>query len=144
MILALDIATQTGWADSNGNHGTLDLSTYAHDYGHMFHVFEGWIADKLMDLAPDVLAIERPFTRLGGKELLLQGLNAHAHKTAYLWGCERRETPPTTIKKFATGSGRASKAEMIEAVTQWGFKPANDHEADAIALMTYWRQHESS
>lgn len=142
MILALDIATQTGWATSAGKHGTLDLSEYADDYGHMFHAFEGWLSDMVMDLAPDILAIERPFTRAGGSELLLQGLNAHAHKVGYLWGCQRRETPPTTIKKFATGSGRATKADMIEAVTRWGFDPATDHEADAIALMTYWREHE--
>ena len=139
MILALDIATQTGWADSNGNHGTLDLKPYKSDYGHLFHVFEGWLADKLMDLSPDILAIERPFTRIGGHELLLQGLNAHAHKVGYLWGAERRETPPKTVKKFATGNGNAKKPDVIAAVEGWGFKPANDHEADAIALMTYWK-----
>ena len=143
MILALDIATQTGWADSNGKHGTLDLSEYNHDWGHLFHVFEGWLADMVADKQPDILAIERPFTRLGGQELLLQGLNAHAHKVGYLWGWERRETPPTTIKKFTTGTGRATKQDMIDAVSLWGFKPANDHEADAIALMTYWRKHEN-
>lgn len=47
------------------------------------------------------------------------------------------EVPPSTLKKFWTGSGRASKAEMIAEVNE-RFSPdyhcTNDDIADAIAL----------
>jgi len=56
--------------------------------------------------------------------------------------CDKREprvsyhgVPVGTIKKFATGKGNAGKPDMIEAVRQWGFKPVDDNEADAIALL---------
>ena len=39
-----------------------------------------------------------------------------------------------TIKKFATGRGNASKAEMIAAAEMLGFQPKDDNEADAIHI----------
>lgn len=42
---------------------------------------------------------------------------------------------PTTLKKFATGNGRANKAMVIKAVAEnWGFKSTNDNICDAYAL----------
>jgi Holliday junction resolvasome RuvABC endonuclease subunit len=43
--------------------------------------------------------------------------------------------PVGTIKKFATGKGNASKEEMIAAARSRGFNPADDNEADALALL---------
>lgn len=46
------------------------------------------------------------------------------------------------IKKYATGKGNASKAEVIAAVQSWGFdKVADDNEADAIAVFRYAVEH---
>jgi Holliday junction resolvasome RuvABC endonuclease subunit len=39
-----------------------------------------------------------------------------------------------TIKKHATGKGNAGKDEMIASVQARGHQPADDNEADAIAL----------
>lgn len=39
-----------------------------------------------------------------------------------------------TIKKAATGKGKASKEEMIAAVQELGYLPKDDNEADAIAI----------
>lgn len=42
---------------------------------------------------------------------------------------------PARLKKFATGNGRATKKDMIQAAQrQTGYKPANSDEADAIFL----------
>lgn len=49
--------------------------------------------------------------------------------------------PVGTIKKFVTGKGNASKQEVIAAVAALGHKPANDNEADAIALLHFAIQH---
>lgn len=40
-----------------------------------------------------------------------------------------------TIKKRATGNGRASKEEVIERAIAMGIHPVDDNEADAIAIM---------
>lgn len=40
-----------------------------------------------------------------------------------------------TIKKRWTGNGAAKKHEMMARCVELGFKPANDNEADAIALL---------
>jgi Holliday junction resolvasome RuvABC endonuclease subunit len=45
--------------------------------------------------------------------------------------------PVGTIKKHATGKGNASKAEMIAAMRRRGHSPADDNEADALAIL-HW------
>ena len=42
-----------------------------------------------------------------------------------------------TIKKHATGKGNANKDQMIGAVRMRGHTPADDNEADAIALLLW-------
>ncbi|MEO0035188.1 MAG: hypothetical protein RLZZ501_1211, partial [Pseudomonadota bacterium] len=41
------------------------------------------------------------------------------------------------IKKHATGKGNADKAAVIEAMRARGYTPADDNEADALALL-HW------
>ena len=45
--------------------------------------------------------------------------------------------PVGTIKKHATGKGNADKAAMVAAMHALGHAPADDNEADALALL-YW------
>ena len=45
--------------------------------------------------------------------------------------------PVGTIKKHATGKGNASKDEVVAAVRARGHQPADDNEADALALL-HW------
>jgi crossover junction endodeoxyribonuclease RuvC len=55
----------------------------------------------------------------------------------YLFGDGRSyvEIPPSTLKKFATGSGRAKKDELRLAVfKRWGKEFKTDHEVDAFIL----------
>jgi Holliday junction resolvasome RuvABC endonuclease subunit len=41
---------------------------------------------------------------------------------------------PMTLKVWTTGKGRADKADMLAAVREWGWAPANHDEADALSL----------
>jgi Holliday junction resolvasome RuvABC endonuclease subunit len=70
---------------------------------------------------------------------------AHAYggflATLTAW-CEQRGlayqgVPVATIKRFATGKGNASKEAVIEAVRRYGFRPGDDNEADAIAILLW-------
>jgi Holliday junction resolvasome RuvABC endonuclease subunit len=45
--------------------------------------------------------------------------------------------PPTTLKQFATGSGKASKEQMVTAVQQFDPEITNDNLADAYLLALY-------
>lgn len=42
--------------------------------------------------------------------------------------------PPATLKLFATGSGSASKDDMLEAARRLGATPTDDNQADAFFL----------
>ena len=57
------------------------------------------------------------------------------------WAEERQVAyqgvPVGTIKAFATGKGNANKVAMIAAIEARGFAPADDNEADAIALLLW-------
>jgi Holliday junction resolvasome RuvABC endonuclease subunit len=45
--------------------------------------------------------------------------------------------PVGTIKRYVTGKGNADKQAVIAAVKALGFSPADDNEADALALL-HW------
>jgi Holliday junction resolvasome RuvABC endonuclease subunit len=45
--------------------------------------------------------------------------------------------PVGTIKRFATGRGNAGKADVIAAMRARGFQPADDNEADALAILLW-------
>ena len=45
--------------------------------------------------------------------------------------------PVGTIKRFATGRGNADKAAMVAAMKARGFNPADDNEADALAILLW-------
>ena len=76
-----------------------------------------------------------------------RGAQAWHHVLGGLWwilaatvvnrGATLVEVPPKTLKKFATGNGNADKAAMVAAVRARGFSPADDNEADAIAILLW-------
>jgi Holliday junction resolvasome RuvABC endonuclease subunit len=56
--------------------------------------------------------------------------------------CEQRSipyqgVPVGTIKRFIAGKGNADKDAVIAAVRARGFAPADDNEADAIAILLW-------
>ena len=55
---------------------------------------------------------------------------AEANKIPY------QGVPVGTIKRHIAGKGNADKAAVIDAVRKLGFQPADDNEADALALLT--------
>jgi Holliday junction resolvasome RuvABC endonuclease subunit len=65
------------------------------------------------------------------------GLLATLTAWAELRGVPYQGVPVGTIKRHAAGKGNADKAAMISAVRALGFSPADDNEADAIALLLW-------
>jgi Holliday junction resolvasome RuvABC endonuclease subunit len=64
---------------------------------------------------------------------LLASLTAWAETT----GVPYQSVPVGTIKQHVTGKGNAPKEAMIAAARARGFSPADDNEADAIAILLW-------
>ena len=146
-VLALDLGTTTGWAlrspDGTTTSGTMSFKPTRFEGGGMrFLRFRGWLA-QIADLSGGI-------TRIAFEEVRrhVSTDSSHAYggflATLTAW-CEQEAipyegVPVGTIKAFATGKGNANKAAMIEAIRARGFAPADDNEADAIALLLWATQ----
>ncbi|MDP1525666.1 MAG: hypothetical protein Q8M20_07640 [Rhodocyclaceae bacterium] len=141
-ILALDLGTTTGWAlrgsDGHVTSGSESFRPQRFEGGGMrFLRFKRWLAEiKQSSDGIDCLYFEE-VRRHASTDA------AHAYggflATLTAW-CEHHQipyqgVPVGTIKKHATGKGNASKDEMVAAVRTRGHQPADDNEADAIALL---------
>jgi len=143
-VLALDLGTTTGWAlrgqDGCITSGTISFKPTRFEGGGMrFLRFRGWLAE-IAGLSGGVARIvfEEVRAHAGTDAAHIYG-GFLAHLSAW---CEERDVayqgvPVGTIKRFATGKGNANKAAMIAAVEARGFRPADDNEADAIALLLW-------
>ena len=56
---------------------------------------------------------------------------------AELRGVPYQGVPVGTVKRHATGHGNADKQAMMAAARARGFLPADDNEADALAIL-HW------
>lgn len=101
-------------------------------YARHWYLAERVIAEVVM-AAPAIVVLETylvygPRPNVPGIELggLLRVILTHR-------GIPWTEVPPMVLKKFAAGTGKAKKPEMVAAAVDAGADPANDDEADA-----YW------
>ena len=143
-LLCLDLGTQTGWAlltvDGMINSGSESFKPGRFEGGGMrFLRFKRWLTEiKQAANGLDAVYFEEVRRHAGVDAAHAYG-GFMAHLTAW---CEHHEipyqgVPVGTIKKHATGKGNASKEDMIAALVKKGFVPADDNEADALALL-HW------
>lgn len=144
-VLALDLATQTGWAiycDGTITSGTVSFKGGRFEGGGMrFLRFKRWLTDVKHNVD-------------GLHEVVYEEVRRHVSTdSAHAYGgfmgtltswCEAHEipyraVPVGTIKKHATGKGNANKALMVQAAINKGWAPADDNEADALHLLDYVR-----
>ena len=140
-ILAIDIGTKTGWAIKHDKrkpkYGTLDLAKTHHfdGCGMQYIKFKKWLHEQLpLDLivfeavmAHDARAVHAQH-KYGG---LLATLQTFGDEYNVPYSGEG----VSTIKKYWTGKGSASKEMMIKECRKRGLNPKNDNEADALALL---------
>jgi Holliday junction resolvasome RuvABC endonuclease subunit len=106
--------------------------------GMAFVRFEGWLNDIARSSPLGSVVFEEVRAHAGTLAAQVYG-GFLAHLTAW---CERQAVPylgvsVATIKRHATGKGNASKDEVIAAIRKLGFKPGDDNEADALALLDW-------
>ena len=142
--LALDLGTTTGWAlrSSDGliTSGTASFRNGRFDGGGMRYLrFTNWLGE-LERLSGPIAAIWfEEVRRHAGTDAahVYGGLMATLTAWAELRGVPYQGVPVGTIKRHATGKGNANKDAMIAAAQARGFSPADDNEADAIAIL-HW------
>ena len=143
-ILALDLGTTTGWAirsfDGLITSGTASFRPGRFDGGGMRYLrFTNWLSE-IDRLSGPISAIWfEEVRRHAGTDAahVYGGLMATLTSWAELRGVPYQGVPVGSIKKHATGKGNAPKEAMIAAACARGFNPADDNEADAIALLLW-------
>ena len=143
-ILALDLGTTTGWAmqlaDGAIVSGTVSFRPGRYEGGGMrFLRFRSWLEEMLRS-APGLATVhfEEVRRHVGTDAAHIYG-GFLAHLTAW---CEMKLIPYQgvsvgAIKRHATGKGNADKQAVIAAIKSRGFTPADDNEADAIAILLW-------
>jgi len=147
-VLALDLGRRTGWcygtrigSKDSGVHEMYDLRGFRHNYedGERFNALRSFVHTLDGQLGGlDVVAFEdvHPSAHKSARQTqLYQGMRANLMSWADTHYVTCIPVPVGTIKKALTGSGRAKKEDVIAAVTELGYRPFDDNEADAIAVM---------
>jgi Holliday junction resolvasome RuvABC endonuclease subunit len=131
-ILALDMATKTGWAFWDGRlvgSGVVNLGEENRERA---------LYDLIRSNATvDFVVVESPVSYKGR---ISHGarLDGAARLTCSLLGIGFMDVPNQVIKKHATGKGNAKKPDMIVAARErWGIEIIDDNHADALCLLGY-------
>jgi hypothetical protein len=142
--LALDLGQKTGWAVRNTDgaiaSGTAEFKPGRFEGGGMIYLrFRAWL-QEVDETAGGVGVVYFEEVRFHAGVTAAHAYGGYlAHLTA--WGeankIPYRGVPVGTIKRHVTGKGNASKEEVIAGVRRLGFDPADDNEADALALLDW-------
>lgn len=142
-IIGLDCATKTGYClMDNGDvvfSGVEDFSKKrGESNGVMFMKFSSWLRKLLQDTNPDLVTYEQSHHRGGASTEIGVNLTGRVQEMCAEAGFQYMPVHTATLKKFATGNGRADKADMIKAAKEiLGCDPRDDNEADAVMLASY-------
>lgn len=133
-ILALDIATKTGWKTSTAS-GVWDLKPNRGESEGMRLVrFKSKVKEMIQMESISLISYERPAGQFKSSIMVASEMVGVLKELCIELGIDLACYSSKEIKKFATGNGNAKKTLMIEKAIQLGFNPKDDNEADAIHL----------
>ena len=140
-ILAIDPGTHSGWAYWDGQHLESGVQVFdlkrGESPGMRFLMFRSWLYKFPQ---PDLYIYEQAHHRGGAATELLLGMTTRIQEQAAEVGRDYVSIHSATLKKWSTGSGRASKQDMIDAAEdRRGLDVHDDNEADAILLCLWAR-----
>lgn len=149
--LSIDPASRLGWATLDNGILECGMEHFQRRKGRktkedehvgiQFSRMEIWLWRLLKELQPDVVFYEES---AGHYQSVDASRAAFGWRVLILACCARLSIPTegyaaSTIKKYATGSGRAEKEDMIHAVSQKfkGLDIKDDNTADAVHILCY-------
>lgn len=136
-ILALDVATKTGWKTSTAS-GSWDFKVKRGESEGMKLIrFKSKVREMMLLEDIKVVAYERA-AGLHKASIIAQSEMIGVLKDLCIeLGVEYAAYSAKEIKKFATGNGNAGKPLMVSKAIELGFNPEDDNEADAIHIYRY-------
>jgi Holliday junction resolvasome RuvABC endonuclease subunit len=162
-LLALDIATVTGWAytadpndlDLEPEFGSMRLPKTGPDIGAFLCAYREWLMPLIEQLRPKDVVFESPIMPATSQIIILRKLYGLAGVTEMV--CTEHQTACTEaymqkVRKHFCGHARPGdrkakglerrrqiKAAVVQACRDRGWNPTNDDEADALAVLDYAR-----
>ncbi len=142
MILALDCALRTGWclwdAGKVLEFGTEDFSKRrGESNGTVFLRFRHWLKDMIIKNDVTFCIYEQSHHRGGAATEIGVNLTGRVQECCAELQIEYATIHSATLKKFATGSGKADKTDMLKAAMKQGWMVRTDDEADACWAAKY-------
>jgi hypothetical protein len=145
-ILALDLATRSGWALLEA--GRIESGTEIFDVkrgespGTRYLRFNRWLDEFALHPSAglprvELIVFEQAHQRGGAATEVAAGFSTRVLEFCAQHGIEHASVHTATLKKFTTGKGNADKAAMLEAVSRRWRRVDDDNEADATALLYY-------
>ena len=134
-VLALDIATKTGWCTETAS-GVWNLAPKRDESKGMCLIrFKAKLKEIVASEEINLIVFEQS-AGFHKSSIITQ---SEKHGVLKLFceenGIEYRSYAATEIKKFATGKGNANKDAMMEACkSKYGIDPIDDNHADAIHI----------
>lgn len=155
--LVLDLATVFGFAYGDDDlgvleHGSFRLPSTGADVGRFLFHYRGWLTAALARWHPDEIVFEMPILPDIGNIATLRKLYALAALTELLAQDHHvavREANLTDIRMHFLGTPRAPKTVAKSERRAWlkartiaecrtrGIRPADDNDADALALLSF-------
>jgi len=151
-ILALDLASRSGWAlgvpGARPLSGSIRFAREGHSMAAHFAGCRDWLDAFVAVNKPRVVIFEAPIapsfmightTTTTARALL--GLIGMVEGTLYGRGFDVREASVSDVRRFFLGSARIkskdAKAATVRRCVELGWRPADDNAADALALWAY-------
>lgn len=133
-ILALDIATVTGWKTKTTS-GTWNLKPNRGESEGMRVVrFKAKVKELVRLESINLIAYERPAGMHKASIMVASEMVGVLKDLCIESQIDLACYSAPEIKKHATGKGNANKEAMVQRAKELGFSPADDNEADAIHL----------
>ena len=133
-ILALDIATKTGWKTSTAS-GIWNLKPNRGESDGMRVVrFKAKVNEMIKLEAINLIAYERVAGKQNAAISVISEMVGQLKLISIEQGIDLACYSAKEIKKFATGNGNASKDMMVKTAIAQGYNPIDDNEADAIFI----------
>lgn len=145
-VLALDLATSTGWAAYGPGlpltYGRYQLPECGHVVGRFLHHFDLWFSDLITEYEPRVIFYEAPW--IGPRDTVDKLQKNLGLPNIVEMVCWRREVGcfklnVRTVRAHFLGKGNLKRADAkrqaVARCKALGLAVASDDEADAIALL---------
>jgi len=135
-IIGIDPGTSCGWAvyDGTWTSGVWDLKPNRFEGGGMrFLRLRKYLRELILTTHPEALYYEEVRRHMGTDAAhIYGGILAIIESECEVMALPYAGVPVGKVKKFATGKGNASKADMIAAAKErWRGWEGDDNEADA-------------